>query len=236
MEKQQVHGDWRFLIILDACRFDVFQEVSSRLGLNGELRKVRSATGETIGWYQKNWQSYYPKTCLLSAHPVSFWGNYEFHTHFGEAYKLWNEDLIDVYDDTANCIANAVNIIKKSRWNKYLLHLIPPHLPFIGVEGKAFLKTLGYPKNLEGEAICEALTLHGRENGWLELRNYYEESLESVLKLLQQYGDIFHGETFITSDHGELIGEHDYYFHGAEGLKYPMTDELHEVPWFHWKT
>jgi len=92
---------------------------------------------------------------------------------------------------------------------------------------------LGFPR-LRGSAIYEALDKYGREGGWVELRGYYEESLEEVLRMLKRRREVFKGKVVVTSDHGELIGEHGCYYHGAEGSKYPVTAELHEVPWFIW--
>jgi len=233
--KQNVQGDWRFLIVLDACRFDSFKAVSKRLHLEGDLEKVWSEAGHTISWYEHYWPKHYPDICLLTAHPASFKTEYGFNNHFAASIPLWKKGVVDSHLDAQATITRAVNIVKDDHWPRYLIHLIPPHLPFIGLRGKAFLRDLGFPR-LRGSVIYEALDRYGREGGWLELHGYYEESLEAVLRMLKHHQSIFRGTTILTSDHGEVIGEHGCYYHGAEGSKYPVTAELHEVPWFHWHT
>ena len=51
-QKDLIHNtDWDILIILDACRYDVFKEVYKEVLGVGELKKVKSPASWTFGWF-----------------------------------------------------------------------------------------------------------------------------------------------------------------------------------------
>lgn len=67
-QRKFIHGeDWDILIILDACRYDVFEKVHGTY-LDGELKKVRSEGSETREWLKKTWVDKYDLS-YYSANP-----------------------------------------------------------------------------------------------------------------------------------------------------------------------
>lgn len=70
-----------------------------------------------------------------------------------------------------------------------------------------------------------------QEVGKERLREAYLENLKSALIEIRKIGRRMPGKIIVTSDHGEGLGEDDYYGHGRN-IDDPI---LREVPWFEMK-
>lgn len=63
--------DWDVLIILDACRYDYFEEIYKDY-LEGELKKARSPASATIAWLKEIFsEESYNDTIYISANPLT---------------------------------------------------------------------------------------------------------------------------------------------------------------------
>ena len=60
--------DWDYLIILDACRYDYFEQTFQSY-LDGRLEKKLSVGSSTREWRLKNFTEYYPDTIYISSTP-----------------------------------------------------------------------------------------------------------------------------------------------------------------------
>lgn len=237
--------EWDYLLLLDATRYDVFEDVVSNKGHEGKLSKANVGVCETIGWYNKYWGKK-NDVILFTSHPYMFVSEGSFvyknfkkaawvssdenhrldrnmKMHGGRFHDLWHPKvLIDYFKK------------KKEKGHRYLLHFIPPHLPFIYGKGREFLERNQVYRS-SAFNVYKFVQDYGRRGNWDELRKYYRESLEITLEVLFENMEVFgDGKTVITSDHGELIGEPSfddkgYYFHG-KGLG--KDELLGAVPWF----
>lgn len=63
------------------------------------------------------------------------------------------------------------------------------------------------------------------EEGLLEA---YEDNLIKVLESIKELSEDIDGQTFITADHGEYLGERGFYGHSY----LPQHEVLNQVPWF----
>jgi arylsulfatase A-like enzyme len=130
----------------------------------------------------------------------------------------------DYYDDTQigtlngrlarDVTASAVNWIEKSSKNKFFLFLnyFDPHGPYKPSEGFAHA-FVSKPWQLREKRIA----LYDGEILYMD--HYIGEFLE-YLRARNLYENTF---IIVTSDHGELLGEHDRFGHG----KYLTQQELH---------
>lgn len=235
-------ADWDYLVILDACRYDVFAEVVSELNLPGKLTKADTDATNTSAWYKKHWSKEDTDATLITANPWSFKGGTTNNAHLRFKRAIWADpEGKDVREDAAI----RERILPLCRWNegfgvfhprlalevfaahktqglRYVIHLIPPHLPFIGEKGQALFKKLKLHSHIHG-GVYRHVRNYGRKGNWDELRSCYKESITATLRCLSNYvrllGD---GRLVISSDHGELIGEPSFdnegmYWHKISG-------------------
>ena len=238
MLNQNLGGKWSFLIVLDACRFDKFHKIVGKVGLKGTLEKVWSLADNTVDWYRLNWSEKHPDICILTSHP---WIHTRgFNKNFGECHILWEDPLLV---DPSVSLKIASKYIDQSNLNRFLIHLIPPHLPYIGEEGYKLYKELkiGIPNFTHAGSCYSQITDYGRAHGWERIVRCYEESLQIVLEALKRNKEIFKGEIIITSDHGEVLGENNGFGHkfddAVDSINFQCRDlpVVYEVPWFQWR-
>ena len=95
--------DWDILIIIDACRFDIFKNIyTSVLGDIGELKMVNSPAAWTVGWLKITFENYPMKdTVLIWDHPVAdririiqkqieLGKTFDVRSNFKKTYDMWD--------------------------------------------------------------------------------------------------------------------------------------------------
>jgi len=138
--------NWKYLIILDACRYDYFERVYkdySTLRL-GKLKKVLSPGSSTTEWLEKIFQGRECKdTVYISANPyinskgLSYRG-FDPKPIASRFYKVidvwdwgWDERLSTVHPREVN---KAVLVASRLYPNKRLIiHYIQPHFPYLSL-------------------------------------------------------------------------------------------------------
>jgi len=209
--------DWDNLIILDACRYDVFADLNT---IPGDLTSVQSVGSQTGEFVQKTFGGMsHPDTVYVLSKPNPSNVNARFH----EVVNLWRDD----WGSDLQTIPNAV-MVKKSLEidaeypnKRLIIHFNPPHLPFIGEEGSRIheehgrdIRTLW---NLTGEGEIPV------DRMW----DAYRENLEVTLPHVERLVERLRGKTVVTADHGQAFGEWDVYSHPS-GI---YLKELRLVPW-----
>jgi len=239
MEKQKdliYRLDWDVLIILDACRYDFFVRAIKDLGINySKLLKVKSAGSCTMEWFINTFDRPIDNSIYISGNP--YIGNYRniFNDVEYDPRRIFyrvREAFIDAWRKIEGVYAVSPTIVTKialvnmmiAPKRKVIVHYMQPHAPYPHAKDlrKYFIDDMGRPDVLLWKALMR---------GELEperVKNAYYENLIWVLKALQ---DIIRlagrRRIVITSDHGELFGEHGLYNHPC-GVRVP---ELIEVPW-----
>jgi len=249
-----VDGDWDYLIILDACRYDDFKELYSRY-LNGKLKKRLSRGSSTPEWLVKTFPEGKYDMTYISANPfinskgVSLSklidvGNYKSNWNAKDKFKtiidLWEygfEKEIGVVHPKTTTKEASKYLNKK----KLIIHYMQPHRPY-------FISTNGKSKN----NLLRKLVLEGKESkdntGFIQQikkfvfltfrlnkikaifeRKEYKSNLEITLNHLSHLiEEIPRGKkVVISSDHGEGFGERGVFNHPPE----TKTSFLVEVPW-----
>jgi len=222
--------EWDVLIVLDCCRYDAFMQViDSYSSINGTCLKVDSEALNTKQWYEYHWQpkAVHNDITIITAHPSIYRYVHKYHKFFGD----WNIIKLKEHSDTNWMHPNLTMkpfIDQQKIDRKYLVHLIPPHLPYIGNEGKNFLEKFEWPHDSRHltHSIYDIVTKYGCEYGWEELWEYYIENLKISLNSIFYYIPFIKGRIILTADHGEIIGP-KLYGHGKDGYS-----ELKYVPWF----
>lgn len=220
--------DWDNLIILDACRYDIFEEINS---IEGDLTSVISSDSSTSGFLKYNFgNDYFPDTVYISANPQV--QRHEVGRRFHDCIRLWETE----WDDDLNTVPpqnvtdTAIEIQEKYPNKRLIIHYIQPHYPFIGkvgqtidhgsITGDGILK-----ENREIHSIWDQLKSGAVEKDlvWSAYRENLIITLPEVERLLKS----LRGKSVITSDHGNEFGNFGVYGHPG-GV---FLDSLINVPW-----
>ena len=228
--------DWNALIVLDACRADLFQE------LVGQAEPVTSPACHTTLWLKAVAPVLRAKNVMyLTANPIV--------PHVARANRLelgvqdisqthWGfftaERIPSVHPMSLTAIALEMGQYVIDG-HKLVVHYLQPHFPYIGAVPMA----VSGNHNREDEMSKALRTLPNihemMQTGQLDmerLRVAYKSNLELVWDAARNLIDRLHGKIVVTGDHGELLGEHGHVGHRLEWAKEGITwPELTTVPW-----
>lgn len=219
--------DWDNLLILDACRFDVFE---ARSDLPGGLESRWSKGSNTIEFLKGNLSTReLYDTVYVTANPQFFRRKDEIEGRFHHVVNVWDSG----WDPELGTVPPAATT-EHARWaasefpdKRLLVHYLQPHYPFIGHaintgklenEQNPSVWDLAMADEIDGEAIWEA----------------YVDNLDLVLEHVRPLLTELEGKTVVTSDHGNMMGERARPFPIRE-WGHPVgiyTDELVRIPWY----
>jgi hypothetical protein len=206
--------DWDNLLLLDACRFDMFAEHN---WLPGDLESRTSLAASTPEFVTKTFAGeQYHDTVYVTANPqLTLRVDDDIFHHVERVWETdWDEDLATVRPAT---MAERTRKMHEAFPNKRIVgHFMQPHYPFIGDLGRRELddqagfeltKRLasGEEARRDGESIWDLL-----ERGEVEedtVWDAYVENLEVVLREVEALLEAFDERTVVTADHGNLVGE-----------------------------
>lgn len=239
--------DWNFLIILDACRYDVFREV---VDINGELRSVISKGSHSVEFCESNFQNNtYYDTVYVTANG---YGAQIAENVFHDLIFTDESDAVpevDVLHSSSEGMAPsavynaAINAYHNYPDKRMVIHFMQPHDPYLGskaedlrarLEGNGIIVISRDPKKLDKYSTDDknvVSTLAGAaKRGYItesELKEVYYENLGIVMEYVSDLIEELTGKIIVTADHGELLGEYNTIGHP----KYRYFKELREVPW-----
>ena len=233
--------DWDNLLILDACRYDMFAD---RDWHAGRLERRRSLGSNTPEFLQENFVG----EDLLDTVYVT--GNPQVDVYLtDECYDIvsvwetdWDDDLQTVPPGPVT--RAALDAHERYPDKRIVVHYMQPHYPFIGDRTR---EEIGTQSGIElsrrlatgaGDADRDAPTVWERlaqdELAFETVWEAYVENLELVIPEVERLLEAFSGRTAVTSDHGNMAGERvgflplRLYGH-PPGIH---TPELVTVPWF----
>jgi hypothetical protein len=233
--KELFQKDRFTLIILDACRYDIFKETCNRY-LSGTLIKARSEGSNTFEWMPKIFcLPEFKQTKVFSSHPAINSLGLEI-CGFKATKFFSKENIIDIWRIGWSNEFNTVlpeevvkHVIKIGLNKRNLIWFMQPHFPWIHAKQISRKIIEEFPTmRSQGEAIRKKVK-KGEISREQVVKNYTSNLhlvLYYVSKLLEKIRDIA-GKVVVTSDHGEILGEYDFYGH------YPRVycPELIVVPW-----
>lgn len=209
--------DWDNLLVLDACRYDVFREVND---LPGDLDRMRSVATETPAWLKRNFGDGCDAV-YVAGNPyvaqLADEGYFDAEAAFHHVEHVWDEG----WDEEAGTVRpgtiNAAVRDVRERFpdRRIVAHYMQPHEPFIG--------ETQVDVDEEGWGAVWAEWHHP------DLPGAYRDNLELVLDAVEDLLPELDGTTVVTGDHGEILD-------GKYGLiRHPkdvFVRDLYEVPWF----
>lgn len=229
--------DWKYLVLLDACRFDVFSQVYQDVGLRGDLQEANSEALDTLLWYKKHWSGDHLDVSLIGAHPYPWRPEVDVAKNFGAAFAVFSDRSNLGWGGVVHPqrLCNfASRIVRQRSAHRWIIHFEQPHLPFVDALGMAFLESeigvglVGKDWVKYNPTLYDAVEAWGRQHGWEVLQMLYESSLRATLGVIGRWVKRLRGgQVVITADHGEHLGEGNIYGHpwgAGPGI-------LTRVPW-----
>ena len=231
--------EWDNLIILDACRYDVFKEHND---IPGKLESRISRGGCTNEFLKENFtREKYDDLVYVTTNPLV---NYHLKGKFHKIVSVWDTNWNEEYGTVMpnDVVQRALETSAKYPGKRMIVHFVQPHYPFIGPWARENLPTHEGMKSIHlfGK---KGKTDHGVQLVWNMLKNgevtkeqlwkAYVENLLMVLLPTKRLIGKLRGRTVISSDHGNLFGKWLLPF-PIRGYGHPCRiykKELVKVPW-----
>lgn len=235
--------DWDTLVILDACRYDMFAEQAD---IDGDLQSRISLGSTSEEFLDRNFaDETFHDTVYVNTNPYVPKLGFDDGTFHAVVDLLddWDDDLETVHPDTV--VDATLDAHHRFPDKRLIVHFMQPHFPFIGETGRQ-IAAKGWSteqsnrnkngNSAESQTVWQQLragtnrTGLTRELAW----KAYRENLDIVLDSVKQLLNGVDGRTVISADHGNMVGERlrpipsfrKYgHFYGV------YTSELVRVPW-----
>lgn len=218
-------GEWDNLIILDACRHDMYQEVTEK---DVEKRVTKASTSEeyveeTFAEGDFSDVVYVTGNGFLTDEMMrkSIGRENVFAAKYEPVKHDWDEDFGHVLPESISRDARSANRLFPDQ--KKILHFMQPHAPFYGFD-------FGGKKDSFNQDALKDKSYVQAELGWISEKSIitaYKKNLKFVLDEVNELIEELDGRTVITADHGELLGENGLYGHPRGS----NAKALREVPW-----
>lgn len=213
--------DWDTAVILDACRYDYFDEEYEQYIQQGGLKKETSPGSESQEFMIKSFKNReLHDTVYITGNPyVTLLDPDVFHAV--QLDEAWGDDTSEV--PPQKITDQAISAHTEYPNKRIIVHYMTPHLPFVCQNDNQLNHEVS---DWRGMYWPEDTTRDKIQTGY---RNNVRVVLNEVRELLE-YID---GKVVITSDHGELLGGRirPIPVRGYDHFPSLYVPELINVPW-----
>jgi len=221
--------DWDVMILLDACRADLFEEFAPQHSLYDQFDTVSSkysCASTSREWFDKGFGDVSIEE-RSDVHYVSenpFLSRLEL-TEFYQVERLWELRAKTGSGtlDPSVVTDQALNVYQNSTAGRFVVHYIPPHAPFFHCVDKYSLAETAWG----GESHAVWYGLQTGEFDQDEVWEDYGQNLLTVLDEVERLVEHVSGSVVITADHANAMGEFGVYGHPG----YVPVPALKQVPW-----
>jgi len=242
-----VEENWDSIILLDACRFDFFEDLARKSKFPGKLCLKKSLGTDTTSFLRNNFGAVekLDDVIYITANPFV---DRLVKDKFYKVISVWKYKWNDTYNTVMpyDMYIESLKAYLKYPNKRFIIHFVQPHYPYIGC-------TRGKSLNLKSlrEDVIKGESTYVRERFadvpgvvylMAEYKNIerelhiacYWNNLKRVLPYALRLANILPGTTIITADHGEAFGEKYsryipiHVFGHAPDL---YMDVLENVPW-----
>jgi hypothetical protein len=220
--------DWDNLLVLDACRYDMFRDQHT---LPGRLESRISQGSHTSEFLKANVAGRDLRdTVYVTASPMYYRNRAELNAEFHAVVDVWKEGGWHESHRTVmpeTMVSFALDAADRFPDKRLLVHFLQPHYPFVGETGVANfdLDDLAF----EWDAAFHDDFEFSDELLWQAFRENLDVALPHVERLMRALP----GRTVVSSDHGQMIGERSRPIPSVEYGHPPgtYTKQLTTVPW-----
>jgi hypothetical protein len=218
-------ADWDNLIVLDACRYDLF---ARRHTLSGRLERRQSRASSTKEFLRANFEGReLHDVVYVTANPQLARKGIDTSLH--AVRNVWQDEGWDDHYRTVHPETMTTWTLRAAHEfpdKRLVAHYMQPHYPFIGPTGLEHfeLDTLAFWSRFKRGEIDVPDDV---------IERAYRENLDVALPYVTELLEGLEGKTVVTADHGELFGERAgivpkaYYGHPS-GVYH---EDLVTVPW-----
>jgi hypothetical protein len=225
--------DWDNLVILDACRFDMFEAQNH---IPGDLQRRRSLGSESWEFLRANFAGEeFHDTVYVTANPYATkLSDGTFHAVEDLLSDEWDPERRTVLPETV--VAAAQRTAEQYPNKRLIVHFMQPHYPFIGEYGRRLEHTGLVRPSSEGRADSKRHVWGSLRNGRIQKSHVWEAYRENLDIVLPHVETLLHsllGKSVVTADHGNLVGEWTSPL-PVRGYGHPRgldASELRTVPW-----
>lgn len=205
---------WDILVVLDACRYDIFKQNYKDYFDKGYLKKAVSPATGTAEWLRKTFgEDYLNNIIYISANPQfrQKMSNPD-KKHFFKVIDVWKFGWVENLGTVPPLEVNKAFHKTYLRYpnKKFILHYLQPHEPYILLGGK-----------------------NGKPTDGKKLFNFNQKSSDifnNILKILikQRWGVLWKSQKYFGIKPQKYIGQ-VWYEYGNKGLKSVYEYELKRV-------
>jgi hypothetical protein len=226
-------ADWDNLLLMDACRYDMFLSQSN---LPGKLSRQQSRGTMTAQFLAANFdRKDATDVVYVTANPMlrRIASDHEFRFH--KVIDVWEDSGWDSEHGTVlpeTMVERTREAACEYPRKRLLIHFMQPHFPFIHSK-TTFDKQIPDPDADDGTQFWDQLRRGNLSLPPEAVWEPYLRNLELLLPSLQTLLNELEGKTVVTSDHGNMVGD--------RSRPIPVTDwghprglytpELVDVPW-----
>lgn len=204
--------DWDNLLVLDACRYDLFRD---RNTIEGDLQRRISRGSSTFDFLRGNFAGKrFPDTVYVTANPVPYHYRNEIDAEFHDVVHIWRED--GWHKELGTVLPETTTEYARRAADRYpnkrlLVHYIQPHYPFLDADLEFDKGHLEDPDTDDPDPNFWRRRLLGdldvsTETMWHAYADNLDAVLPHVADLLADLG----GRSIVTSDHGNVFGERSF--------------------------
>jgi hypothetical protein len=211
--------DWDTLVVLDACRYDMFESTSR---LDGSLSSRLSRGSSTVEWLEANFDGRdLSDTVYVTANPQLEENRDRWDIRLHETINVWLDDGWD--DETGTVRAEtlteaALEAADQFPHKRLVVHYMQPHSPYIAEDA---------PSEVAHDGNVKARLRNGEVSHDLVWQGYLANLRHVLADVALLLENIDADTVAITSDHGEGLGELGSYGH-TFGWPLPV---VRKVPW-----
>lgn len=213
--------EWDNIILLDACRYDLFKEVLAEHPLPGTLSSRRSVQSGTPGYLAENFAGEtFHDIVYVTANPyvTTELPNDTFHAVDPVWEDGWDDDLQTVRPEIMR--ERALAAAERYPNKRLIVHFNQPHIPFIGderIESRGIGGIRETALGNEGPDPAQRLRTPFEQLGagdvtYDEVWAAYRANLEVAWDEIETLVDSLSGLTAVTADHGNAMGERAWPF------------------------
>lgn len=225
--------EWDNLLLLDACRYDMFQDHNS---LEGKLESRISRGSATVEFLRGNVDGADLRdTVYVTANPKLVEHQDKIDSSFHKVINVW----IDEWDDDRRTVLPevvteyAIDAAATYPNKRLFVHYIQPHYPFLTSGSNPFDDSQAFEyadKPGSWQQVMSGEISTSKE----AIRQAYSDTLNRALPAVKSLLEEVSGLSVVTSDHGNMVGERSQpipvrEWGHPEGI---YTEELIKVPWF----
>ena len=218
--------NWKILIVLDACRYDLFKEFAPEHDCYdwfSEVESIRSVASSTQIWLPRTFLTA-DRELVNKTHYISGVGQTKKHLPQDIFYQI--DDVWEYANDPDYGQTNpeaitdaAIAAIRNSGASKFIIHYPEPHAPFHHCIGK--YGAVGKSQDVWNKSLADG------EVDKSEVWDDYGQNLLMVLEEVEKIIRNSDGRIIVTSDHGNALGEWGFYGHP----RHVPISSIRRVPW-----